>query len=119
MRRLEYDGEFFFLRSSLGAVSKGATPVKYTDICHFEQTGINAEKFQNTRIRFNSDAFANLTVVTFKANLEQIGINAEKFQNTRIRLNSDVFANLTVVTFNALYIPNERVTSILSLLKLL
>ena len=119
MRRLEYGGEFFFLRSSLGAVSKGATPVKYTDICHFEQTGINAEKFQNTRIRFNSDAFANLTVITFKANLEQIGIKAEKFQNTRIRLNSDVFANLTVVTFNALYIPNERVTSILSLLKLL
>lgn len=85
MRRLEYDGEFFFLRSSLGAVSKGATPVKYTDICHFEQTGINAEKFQSTRIRFNSD----------------------------------VFANLTVVTFSAPYIPNERVTSILSLLKLL
>ena len=52
MRRLEYDGEFFFLRSSLGAVSKGATSVKYTYICHFEQIGINAEKFQNTRIRF-------------------------------------------------------------------
>ena len=52
MRRLEYDGEFFFLRSNLGAVFKGATPVKYTDICHFEQIGINAEKFQNTRIRF-------------------------------------------------------------------
>ena len=52
MRRLEYDGEFFFLRSNLGAVSKGATPVKYTDICHFQQIGINAEKFQNTRIRF-------------------------------------------------------------------
>ena len=85
MRRLQYDGEFFFLRSSLGAVSKGATPVKYTDICHFEPTGINAQKFQNTRIRFNSD----------------------------------VFANLTVVTFSAPYIPNERVTSILSLLKLL
>jgi len=30
-----------------------------------------------------------------------------------------VFANLTVVTFNAPHIPNERVTSILSLLKLL
>ena len=58
-------------------------------------------------------------MVTFKANLEQTGINAEKFQNTRIRLNSDVFANLTVVTFNALYIPSERVTSILSLLRLL
>ena len=67
MRRLEYDGEFFFVRSSLGAVSKGATPVKYTDICHFEHFGINAEKFQNTRIRFNSDVFANLTVVTFNA----------------------------------------------------
>ena len=84
MRRLEYDGEFFFVRSSLGAVSKGATPVKYTDICHFEHFGINAEKFQNTRIRFNSD----------------------------------VFANLTVVTFNAPYIPNGRVTAILSLLKI-
>ena len=65
MRRLEYDDEFFFLRSSLGTVSKGATPVKYTDICHFEQIGINAEKLQNTRIRFNSDVFANLIVVTF------------------------------------------------------
>ena len=65
MRRLEYDDEFFFLRSSFGTVSKGATPVKYTDICHFEQIGINAEKFQNTRIRFNSDVFANLIVVTF------------------------------------------------------
>ena len=62
MRRLEYDGEFFFLRSNLGAVSKDATPVKYTDICHFEQIGINAEKFQNTRIRLNSDVFANCEI---------------------------------------------------------
>ena len=55
-----HDDKFFFLGSSLGEVLKDSTLVKCTYIFH---VGINAEKFEKTRIRFNSD----VPVVIFKA----------------------------------------------------
>ena len=44
-----------FSFSVQGAVPKDSIPVKFTYICRFEQVGINARKFEKTRIRFNRD----------------------------------------------------------------
>ena len=41
--------------------------MKFTYICPFEQIGINAEKFEKTRIRVNSDVFATLAINICKA----------------------------------------------------
>ena len=57
----------FFLFLNLSAVRKKSTPVKFAYIKHFQETGINATKFQETRIHFKSDVFATVAVADGKA----------------------------------------------------
>ena len=44
-----------------------STPVKFAYILHFQQSGINATKFEKMRIYFESDVFAAVSVVDAKA----------------------------------------------------
>ena len=59
--------KFFLLISSVGAVPKDSTPVKFTYICQSKQVGVNVGKFIKTRIRFVNYVFATLAIVILKA----------------------------------------------------
>ena len=61
------DDEFSFLFLSLSPVPQKSTPRKFAHISHFQWIGINATKFENTRIHFKSDLFAAVAVVDAKA----------------------------------------------------
>ena len=58
---------FFFLFLDLRAVPKKTTPPKLAYIWHFWRIGINATKFEKTRIHLKSDVFAAVAVVDLKA----------------------------------------------------
>ena len=47
-------------------ITKKSTPGKFAYIRHFQQIGINAEKFEKTLIHFKSDVFAAVAVVDAK-----------------------------------------------------
>ena len=59
--------EFFFLYLNLSSVPDESTPGKYANIWHFRRIGINATKFEKTRIHFKSDISAAVAVVDAKA----------------------------------------------------
>ena len=63
------EDEFFFLLLNLSAVPRKSTPGKFANIWHFQRIGINATKFDETRIYFKSDDFAAVAVVDAKAPL--------------------------------------------------
>ena len=48
----------FLSLSNLSVVPKKSTPGKFAFIWHFQQSGINATKFEKTRVHFKSDVFA-------------------------------------------------------------
>ena len=50
----------FFLFLNFNAVPKKSTPGKFAYIWHFQQIGINATKFEKTRIHFKIDVFTIL-----------------------------------------------------------
>ena len=57
----------FFLFLNLSAVPKKSTPGKFVHIRHFQPIGINATKFEKTRIHFKNDVFAAVAVADAKA----------------------------------------------------
>ena len=56
-----------FSPSKLEAVRKNLTPGKFACICHLQQIGINATKFEKTGIHFKSDVFPAVSVVDAEA----------------------------------------------------
>ena len=59
--------EFFFLCLNFSWVPDESTPGKNAYIWHFRRIGINATKFEKTRIHFKSDVFAAVALVDTKA----------------------------------------------------
>ena len=58
--------EFFFLSLIFSGIPMKSTPGKFAYILHFQQSGINATKFEKMRIYFESDVFAAVSVVDAK-----------------------------------------------------
>ena len=50
----------------LSTLLKKSTPGKFAYICHFQQIGINATKFEKMGIHFKSDVIVAVAVVDFK-----------------------------------------------------
>ena len=61
------DDEMLFLFLNLSAVPKKSTPGKFAYIRNFQPIGINAAKFEKTRIHFKSDVFTAVAVADAKA----------------------------------------------------
>ena len=60
----------FFLFLNFSAVLKKSTPGKFAHIWQFQQIGINATKFEKTRIHFKIDVFTALVVGDAKNKVE-------------------------------------------------
>ena len=52
---------------NLSGIANESTPRKFAYIWRFQRTGINATKFEKTRIHFKSDIFAVVAVFDAKA----------------------------------------------------
>ena len=65
--RKKSDDEFFFLLLNVSAVPKKSTPGKFAYTLHFQRNGINAIKYEETRIHFKNGVFAAFAVVDAKS----------------------------------------------------
>ena len=61
----------FFLFLNFSAVPKKSTPRKFAYIWQFQPIGINATKFEKTRIHFKIDVFTTLVVGDAKNKVER------------------------------------------------